>query len=177
MVVWTLQLASREGGSMISSAVTVLDLSSRHGRRFLARVASGKEGWRMVALPRNDWRIAFIREVGVDASSEIVTSERVSIERPYRDADCGSIPVDVAGAWLILDDAKTAAMLLSQGWRFKIRHHEGSEIARELSHHVVEFVAIPPQGGRGLAIGGVTIIDVELKRTIIGGAVSTSNLR
>lgn len=158
---------------MVASAVTVLDLSSRNGRKFLQRVAGGREDWRLVALPRNDWRISFIRD-----SAEIVTSSRVTIERPYREADSGDLPpVEVAGAWLLFGDAKTAASLLLDGWRFRIRHHAGSELSRELRQSVIEFVAVHPTGGSALAIGGVTVIDTEWNRTIIGGAVSAANRR
>lgn len=133
--------------------MTVMDLASRHGRRFLKRVATGREEWRLVALARNDWRIAFIR-----GRSEIVTSAIVSHE--------GESEPSCVGAWLLHDDCKSAARLLLDGWRFRTR--ESFPAAAPLC--VMEFMAVPPWGGNGLAIGGVTVRDTEWPRTLVGGA-------
>lgn len=138
---------------MTALALMVTDLKSRHGRRLLKRVASGKEEWRLVALVRNEWRVAFIR-----GTAEIVTSEIVSHE--------GGSSSSALGAWLLHDDCKTAARLLLEGWRFRTREKRLESIA------TMEFVAVPPWGGSGLAIGGVTIRDCEWHRTILGGACS-----
>jgi hypothetical protein len=158
-------------------AVVTLDLSSRHGKKFLDRVASGKEDWRLVVLPRTEWRVSFIRDSGYDSSTEIVTSERVTIERPFREEDSGEFSDDVqcCGVWLLHRDAATAAKLLRDGWRFRVRHHAGFEVSRELRLSVVEFIAVPPFEGSPLAIGGVTVVDGDWKRTVIGGACSVSN--
>lgn len=162
---------------MVAAAVLVTDLKSKQGRAFLKAVAASNGGWRLVALPRNEWRVAFIREAGYGESAEIVTSELVTIERPLRDVDSRRIGVDVecSGAWLLGNDASTAASLLLDGWAFRVRHHAGSEAASDMSLHVIEFVAVHPSGKSSLAIGGVTIIDVDLRRTVIGGACSATN--
>ena len=160
------------------SAMIVTDLKSRHGRRLLKKIASGREEWRLVAIPRNEWRIAFIRDVDVSSSVEVVTSERVSIERPSRsDRDVRS--VECCGVWLSGSDVATAARLLLDGWRFRIRHDEGSELSRELQMQLVEFVASPPfvPFSRGLTLGGATLVDDDWKRTVISGACATSNRR
>lgn len=153
----------------------VTDLKSRHGRRLLKKIASGRGEWRLVAVARNEWRIAFIRDVDFSSSVEVVTNERVSIERPSRsDRDVRS--VECCGVWLSGSDVSTAARLLLDGWKFRIRHDEGSELSREMQMQLVEFVASPPFApfSRGLAIGGVTLVDNDWKRTVIGGACETS---
>lgn len=160
------------------SAMMVTDLTSRYGKRLLKKIASGREEWRLVVLPRNEWRIAFIRDVDVESSVEVVTSERVVIDRPERgDRDVSG--VECCGVWLTGSDAATAASLILNGWRFRIRHEEGSELSREFQMQLVEFVAVPPLGvaSRGLAIGGATLVDCDWKRTVISGACSTSNRR
>jgi hypothetical protein len=160
------------------SAMMVTDLTSRHGKRLLQKIASGREEWRLVVLPRNEWRVSFIRDVDVESSVEVVTSERVNIERPSR-ADRDVPEVECCGVWLTGADVATAASLLLSGWRLRIRHDEGSELSRELKMQLVEFVAVPPlgAGARGLAIGGATLVDCDWKRTVISGACSTSNIR
>jgi hypothetical protein len=135
----------------MSTIVAVMDLQSRHGRKFLKRVISGTEEWRLVALARNDWRVAFIR-----GTAEIVTSAIVSHE--------GETQPSALGAWLLHDDCKTAARLLLDGWRFRTREH------RLESMFTMELIAVPTWGGNGLAIGGVTIRDSEWPRTLLGGA-------
>ena len=162
---------------MVAAAVLVTDLKSRQGRAFLKSVAASSGGWRMVVLPRNEWRVAFIREAGYGESAEIVTSERVAVERPVRDTDSRVTQDDVecSGAWLLGNDAATAASLILDGWTFRIRHHPGSETASDMRLHVIEFVAVHPSGRTSLAIGGVTIIDVDMRRTVIGGACSATN--
>ena len=160
------------------SAMMVTDLASRYGKRLLKKIAKGREEWRLVVLPRNEWRIAFIRDVDVESSVEVVTSERVVIDRPER-GDRDVSEVECCGVWLTGSDVATAASLLLSGWRLRIRHDEGSELSRELKMQLVEFVAVPPLGAgtRGLAIGGVTLVDCDWKRTVISGACSTSNRR
>jgi hypothetical protein len=160
------------------SAMMVTDLASRYGKRLLKKIAKGREEWRLVVLPRNEWRVAFIRDVDVESSVEVVTSERVNIERPSR-SDRDVSEVECCGVWLTGSDVATAASLLLSGWRLRIRHDEGSELSRELKMQLVEFVAVPPLGAgtRGLAIGGVTLVDCDWKRTVISGACSTSNRR
>ena len=163
---------------MNATALMVTDLASRHGKRLLQKIASGREEWRLVVLPRNEWRVAFIRDVDVESSVEVVTSERVNIERPSR-SDRDVPEVECCGVWLTGADVATAASLLLSGWRLRIRHDEGSELSRELQMQLVEFVAVPPFGAgtRGLAIGGATLVDCDYKRTVISGACSTSNRR
>lgn len=156
-----------------TDAVVAIDLKSRHGRRLLKRIASGKEDWRLVTLPRVDWRIVLIRATSGLDETEIVTSERVTIERPFRD-EYDLPAVECVGAWLLGSDVATAARLLLDGWRFRIRHHPGSESSRELKMQIVEFVAVPPFGGHGLAIGGATLYDADWRRTVIGGSCSAT---
>jgi len=169
---------TRKEPAMNATALMVTDLASRHGKRLLQKIASGREEWRLVVLPRNEWRVAFIRDVDVESSVEVVTSERVNIERPSR-SDRDVPEVECCGVWLTGADVATAASLLLSGWRLRIRHDEGSELSRELQMQLVEFVAVPPFGAgtRGLAIGGATLVDCDFKRTVISGACSTSNIR
>jgi hypothetical protein len=159
----------------METAVVALDLTSRHGRRILKTIASGREDWRIVILPRNGWRVSLVRSTGGVGEAEIVTSEKVSIERPFR-GEYDIPEVQCVGAWLIGSDAATAARLLLDGWRLRVRHHHGSELSREMKMQIVELLAVPPFGGNGLAIGGATLVDDDWKRTVIGGACSTSRL-
>lgn len=142
----------------MAAEVVAVDLTSRHGRRFLSRIASGDQEWRLTATPDTEWRISFVRDYGSACVSRIVTTERVSLSRrPDDDVEC-------SGVFLSVADTTLAARLIMEGWRFRVRQ------ARHGAASVVEFVAVPKSGGHGLAIGGPSVVGDSL---FIRGACST----
>lgn len=150
---------------MISAPVIVTDVKSRKGRKLLRSVSAGECRWRMTALPRVEWRIAFARDDS--PQFEHVTDVRVRHESLVTDFINGTDPASrCSGVWLLGSDAATAARLILDDWSFRVRSFSPDNNGTL----TLECLAIPPWQGTGLTIGGATVY--RYGEVITGGACS-----
>lgn len=121
-----------------------ITIDSKEGRAFLRKVARSRhewrEEWRLHAGPQTNWNVTFTRTVSGDVGEpdHVVTVETDAPVHLYGQSglvpDEGPHRVTVPAAtrlWLCGADARTAAKLLLEGWRFTVVHSAGSPSSRE----------------------------------------------
>lgn len=122
-----------------------VSLDSKEGKAFLRKVArtrhEWRNEWRLRAGPDTDWHVTFSRTIAGDVGEpdqyvEVRTDSVVQIygESGLRKAFHDAKPVIVPQAQyccLSGSDARTAAKLLLDGWRFRVSQSAGSTSSSE----------------------------------------------
>jgi len=119
-------------------------IESKEGRAFLRKVARSRHEWRNEWRAHADhgtnWNVTFTRTIngGIGDPDHVVTVETDAHVHLYGKSGLlpeeGPARVRVPAAdrlWLTGADARTAARLLLEGWRFTVVHSTGSPSSRE----------------------------------------------
>lgn len=130
-----------------------ITIDSKEGRAFLRKVARSRhewrEEWQFRASPETDWKVTFSRtvagEVGEPDSYVTVETDAVVCRRGntglvkcFHDSDEVVVP-EARVARLSGADARTAATLLLDGWRFEVSQSSGSTSS---SKHGLAFLSL-----------------------------------
>lgn len=136
-----------------TSTIQSITIDSKEGRAFLRKVARSRHEWReewhFRASPETDWKIVFSRTVKGDVGEPdvCVTVEtdavvslygKTGLVRSFDDSDEVRVP-QATVARLSGPDARTAASLLLDDWRFEVLHSAGSTSS---SKHGLAFLSL-----------------------------------
>lgn len=130
-----------------------ITVDSKEGRAFLRKVARSRHEWReewyFRASPETDWKITFSRTVAgavgepdsyVTVQTDTVVHRRgdTGLVKSFSDSHEVIVPAATA-ARLSGADARTAATLLLDGWRFEVNQSSGSTSS---SKHGLAFLSL-----------------------------------
>jgi len=130
-----------------------ISIDSKEGKAFLRKVARSWHEWRQEwsfrASKDADWKITFSRtirgEVGepdacvtVETDACVTQCGHTGRVKSFDDSDEVIVP-EATRVWLSGSDARTAATLLLDGWRFDVCHSAGSTSS---SKHGLAFLSL-----------------------------------
>lgn len=162
---------------MNTTTIQSIKVDSKEGKAFLRKVARSchdwKQEWSVRAGKDTDWKITFTRtvrgEVGdpdvyvtVETDAYITRHGHTGKVKSFDDSDEVFVP-EATRVWLSGADARTAATLLLDGWRFDICHSSGSTSS---SRHGLSFLSlhVERRGSKGtdnwdsLEIGSASVL-------------------
>ena len=161
-----------------------ISIDSKEGRAFLRKVARTRhdwsEEWHLDASAGGGWKVTFWRHVkgsvgepdayvSVETDSVVVQDGRTGVV----ECNDGPAPVTVivpaaTRFWLRGGDARTAANLLLDGWRFRVQHSEGSPHSRRYG---LAFVSLHAER-RGLGVNdNWDSVEIGGSTTLVNGTV------
>jgi hypothetical protein len=138
---------------MTTSTVQFIAIDSKEGKAFLRKVARSwhewRQEWHFRASAETDWKVTFTRtvkgEIGepdayVTVETDAVVGRRgnTGLVKSFHDSDEVVVPAATV-ARLSGADARTAATLLLDGWRFEVSQSAGSTSS---SKHGLAFLSL-----------------------------------
>lgn len=157
-----------------------ITIDSKEGKAFLRKVARSwhewRQEWHFRASQETDWKITFSRtvkgEVGEPDSYVTVETDAVvgrrgntGLVKSFHDSDEVVVPAATV-ARLSGADARTAATLLLDGWRFEVSQSAGSTSS---SKHGLAFLSLHVERRGGKAKDNWDSLEIGCASVLVNG--------